>query len=46
MHFTRPSSRNLLMRLALAEAYRPLWSDRVQKEWIEALVRDRPGLAA
>ena len=36
--------RNLLMRLALAEAYRPLWSDRVQKEWTEALARDRPDL--
>jgi hypothetical protein len=36
--------RNLLMRLALAEAYRPLWSDRVQKEWTEALGRDRPDL--
>jgi hypothetical protein len=32
------------MRLALAEAYRPLWSDRVQKEWTEALARDRPDL--
>src|SRR5262245_58493612 len=36
--------RNLLMPLALAEAYRPLWSDRVQKEWTEALARDRPDL--
>jgi hypothetical protein len=36
--------RNLLMRLALAEAYRPLWSDRAQKEWTEALARDRPDL--
>jgi hypothetical protein len=36
--------RNLLMRLAVAEAYRPLWSDRVQKEWTEALARDRPDL--
>jgi hypothetical protein len=36
--------RNLLMRLALAEAYRPRWSDRVQKEWTEALARDRPDL--
>ena len=36
--------RNLLMRLALAEAYRPLWSDCVQKEWTEALARERPDL--
>jgi hypothetical protein len=36
--------RNLLMRLALAEASRPLWSQRVQKEWTEALARDRPDL--
>jgi PIN domain-containing protein len=36
--------RNLLMRLALAEAYRPRWSDRVQTEWTEALARDRPDL--
>jgi hypothetical protein len=36
--------RNLLMRLALAEAYRPRWSDHVQKEWTEALARDRPDL--
>jgi hypothetical protein len=32
------------MRLALAEAYRPLWSDRIQKEWTEALARDRTDL--
>jgi predicted nucleic acid-binding protein len=32
------------MRLALAEAYRPLWSDRVQKEWTDALARHRPDL--
>jgi hypothetical protein len=36
--------RNLLMRLALAEAYRPLWSDRVRKEWTEALAREPPDL--
>jgi hypothetical protein len=35
---------NLLMRLALAEAYRPLWSDRVQREWTEALAREGPDL--
>lgn len=36
--------RNLLMRLGLAEAYLPAWSDRVQKESTEALARDRPDL--
>ena len=36
--------RNLLMRLALADAYRPRWSDQVQQEWTDALARDRPDL--
>jgi PIN domain len=36
--------RNLLMRLALADAYRPRWSDQVQLEWTVALARDRPDL--
>jgi len=33
------------MRLALAEAYRSLQSDRLQEEWTEALARDRPDLS-
>ena len=32
------------MRLALADAYRPHWSDQVQQEWTDALARDRPDL--
>jgi hypothetical protein len=36
--------RNLLMRLALAETYRVRWSEHVQVEWTNALVRNRPDL--
>lgn len=36
--------RSILMRLALADLYRPLWSDAVHEEWIAALLRNRPEL--
>ena len=38
--------RNLLMHLAVAGVFRPLWTDRVQDEWTAALLRDRPDLDA
>ncbi len=36
--------RNVLMHLALADLFRARWSDRVQEEWIVALLKVRPGL--
>jgi hypothetical protein len=33
-----------MMRLALADAYRVHWSERVQTEWMNALARNRPDL--
>ena len=33
--------RNLLMHLAVAGVFRPRWTDKVQKEWMTALLRDR-----
>ena len=36
--------RSILLRLALADLYRPLWSDAVHEEWIAALLRNRPEL--
>lgn len=38
--------RNLLMHLAVAGVFRPLWTDKVQDEWTAALLRDRPDLDA
>ncbi len=38
------SIRSLLLYLAGASLYRPLWSARVHEEWINALLRDRPDL--
>ncbi len=36
--------RSVMLRLALADLYRPLWSDAVHEEWIAALLRNRPEL--
>lgn len=38
--------RSVLMELALAGAFRPLWSERVHDEWARSLQRDRPDLSA
>src|SRR5208282_6095093 len=38
------SIRNLLLYIAGARLYRPLWSARVHEEWIAALLRNRPDL--
>ena len=38
--------RSVLMELALAGAYRPLWTDRIHDEWTRSLQRDRPDLSA
>jgi hypothetical protein len=38
--------RDLLMHLAMRHLFQPRWSARVQDEWIAALMRDRPDLAA
>lgn len=37
--------RSVLMELALAGAFRPLWSERVHDEWTRSLQRDRPDLS-
>jgi predicted nucleic acid-binding protein len=37
--------RSILIRLAIARMYRALWSDAVQDEWINALLRDSPHLS-
>jgi hypothetical protein len=36
--------RNILMRLALRNLFRALWSECVQDEWTRAVLRDRPDL--
>lgn len=36
--------RNVMMYLALARLYRPLWSEAVHAEWMTALRRDHPEL--
>jgi len=36
--------RNLLMRLSVNGAFRPLWSQSVHDEWTRAVLRDRPHL--
>jgi predicted nucleic acid-binding protein len=36
--------RNFLMHLALRDLFQARWSDRVQEEWISALLRNRPDL--
>jgi predicted nucleic acid-binding protein len=37
--------RSVMMELALAGSYHPLWSEHVHDEWTAALARDRPDLA-
>lgn len=36
--------RSVMMELALAGVFRPLWSERVHDEWTNALGRDRPDI--
>lgn len=36
--------RDLRMHLAVAELFRPRWSDAVHDEWIRSVLRDRPDL--
>jgi predicted nucleic acid-binding protein len=36
--------RNILMRLAVDDLFRAYWSERVQDEWTQAILRDRPDL--
>jgi hypothetical protein len=37
--------RDLLMRLALANLYRPLWTEQIHQEWIKSLLQKRPELS-
>lgn len=38
------AQRSLMMELALAGAFRPLWSAKVHDEWTAALARERPDI--
>jgi len=38
--------RNLLMRLTLTDLFQARWSADVHREWISAVLRDRPDLSA
>ena len=38
--------RSVLMEMALAGAFQPLWTERVHDEWTRSLARDRPDLSA
>ncbi|MDT7858258.1 PIN domain-containing protein [Rubrivirga sp. S365] len=38
-------SRDVLLRLAAAGLYRPRWTDRIEAEWVGALLAARPDLA-
>ena len=38
--------RDLLMHLAVRDLFQARWSERVQDEWITALLRNRPDLPA
>lgn len=37
--------RDLLLRLALVDLYRPRWTDNIHEEWIRSLLARRPGLS-
>jgi hypothetical protein len=37
--------RSVLMELALAGAFRSLWTERVHEEWTRSLQHDRPDLS-
>ena len=39
-----PTIRSVLMELAQADAYAPLWSEAVHQEWMRALAEKRPDL--
>ena len=36
--------RDVLLRLAAAEIFVPRWTDRIQREWMRNLARDRPDI--
>ena len=38
--------RDVLLRLAAAEIFVPRWTDRIQREWMRNLARDRPDIPA
>ena len=40
-----PTIRGVLLELAQADAYAPLWSEAVHQEWMRALAEKRPDLA-
>lgn len=39
-----PTLRSVLLELAHADVYAPLWSEAVHQEWMEALKRERPDI--
>jgi hypothetical protein len=40
-----PSIRDLLLSLAVTDLFRARWTLRIQDEWLEAVLRTRPGIA-
>jgi len=40
----RAVTRSVLMYLAVFDVYRPLWSEAVQQEWVNHLIKNRPDL--
>lgn len=38
--------RDLLLRVALSDAFKARWTDRIHDEWIGSLLRDRPDITA
>lgn len=38
--------RDLLLRVALSDAFKARWTDRIHDEWIGSLLRDRPDIPA
>lgn len=40
----RAPVRDLLMRCALTDLFRPKWSEQINEEWIESLLANRPDL--
>ena len=36
--------RDVLLRLAAAELFSPRWSDRIHREWIRNVAKDRPDI--
>jgi hypothetical protein len=40
-----PSVRDVLLSLAVTDLFRARWTSRIQEEWLEAVLRDRPAIS-